>query len=664
VRYLYLLLLPVTLLGGLQSMAQTRLDSLEMVLQKELPDSIRLTALNALATEYYDINIDRYVDICREALAISAGFSSPALLAKTYDNYALATEGIGEYQTSIEYNNKALLLYQLLGDSLRMASVLNNMGIAYNQLGDYSMAIYYLLKAIEIDEARKDTISSCYDYINIAEAYYYAKNFEESERWGKKSYAYLRGQHDDEATSYAAETLATTFIELGKLDSARLLVSFSKTTAVLTQNQYLFARSFCHMGRIYLKEEKYDSARVSFLQAIKNSEGKFVSDVLLPSLILLSKCYLYLGQTQEALEHAEEAYTTSVSVKNKMLALSSCAVLAEIHQASKRPAEAIRYLHLASLYKDTILEQSVRGSMQAKAFDLRLESEKRERQKVVAGLEEKDRTLARQRYLMALALLIMVSLLTILYLVRKVGLERKKTNDLLTSKNLQLNKLNQEVNGLINTIVHDLKSPLNSMQGILMVLEKDVAGNAMAQEMITHGHRVLEGGHEIIKELLELRELEERVTTLTLESTSLKELLDSVCEEFLPYAKQKQIELKAEVTETIVAVDQHMVKRLLGNLVSNAIKYSPSGKPVSVRAWKNTHEVFFEVADNGLGFRESDLGKMYGKFQKLSARPTAGESSHGLGLAIVQLLAKRLNAKIDLQTEWGKGSTFTITMPV
>jgi signal transduction histidine kinase len=196
------------------------------------------------------------------------------------------------------------------------------------------------------------------------------------------------------------------------------------------------------------------------------------------------------------------------------------------------------------------------------------------------------------------------------------------------------------------------------------VLEQDVAGNAMAKEMIEHGQRVIQGGHEIIKELLELRELEERVTALTLESTSLKELIGSVCEEFLPYARQKQIELKAEVAEIIVTVDQHMTKRLLGNLVSNAIKYSPNGKPVSVRAWQNTQTLFFEVADNGQGFRESDLSKLYGKFQKLSARPTAGESSNGLGLAIVQLLVKRLNAKIDLQTEWGKGSTFTITMPV
>jgi signal transduction histidine kinase len=113
-----------------------------------------------------------------------------------------------------------------------------------------------------------------------------------------------------------------------------------------------------------------------------------------------------------------------------------------------------------------------------------------------------------------------------------------------------------------------------------------------------------------------------------------------------------------------VPIDKQLVKRLITNLVSNAVKFSSSGKPVVIQAQTNNQHIVFAVKDEGPGFHPADLEKMYSKFQRLSAQPTGGESSHGLGLAIVDLLVKRLNATIELQTEFGKGSTFTIKVPV
>jgi signal transduction histidine kinase len=106
------------------------------------------------------------------------------------------------------------------------------------------------------------------------------------------------------------------------------------------------------------------------------------------------------------------------------------------------------------------------------------------------------------------------------------------------------------------------------------------------------------------------------------------------------------------------------MKRLITNLVSNAIKFSNKGKPVTIQAQSVDKKIIFEVKDEGPGFQPDDIEKMYAKFQRLSARPTGGESSHGLGLAIVDLLGKQLGATIDLKTEYGKGSAFTITVPV
>jgi signal transduction histidine kinase len=202
------------------------------------------------------------------------------------------------------------------------------------------------------------------------------------------------------------------------------------------------------------------------------------------------------------------------------------------------------------------------------------------------------------------------------------------------------------------------------LEGILNILEPEVKHNSSAVDMIKFGRAALKNGHEIIKELLELRELEEKPLSLQLETVNLKRIVEEIVAEHSPYADQKQIELKADAPDVQVQMDKQLLKRLITNLVSNAIKFSEKGKPVSIQAKSKDSKVIFEVIDEGPGFNPADIEKMYAKFQRLSARPTGGESSHGLGLAIVDLLVKRLGATIDLKTESGKGSAFTITVPV
>lgn len=640
-----------------------KVDSLEASLLKTSVDTTRLSIINQLIRFYTDSNNERTIALAKEALTFADKARSKKEAASIYRNYALAIEALGKYTESILYNEKALDLYKEDNDSANISIIYNNLGIGYNQIGDYSMAVHNLLLAIEIDEALKDTIGSSFDYINLSETYYFSKNYQLAELWGKKAFNTINATQEKYGLAYAAETLALAYIELGKLDSAKLLVSTASALAKAQSVDYLICRSESHLGRISLKQGAYDSARYHFLNALKLSKDKYISDVRLPSLILLSEAYLYLNQEQIALEHAIEAYQASLTVKNKVWAMESSTILAKIFEKMKRGTEAIKYLQLASLYKDTILDQSVRGSILAKAFNINLENEKRAKQKALDGLEEKDKVVLRQRYMLAIGGTLLLSLVTFLYLIRKASIERKKNNEQLINNNIQLNQLNQEVNGLINTIVHDLKAPLNSLQGILYVLEQDTSHNSSANEMIKHGHRVIEGGHEIIKELLELRELEEKTTTLNIENTNLKKLIEGIKEEYLPYAHQKQISINTLSEDQMVDLDQQMVKRLIGNLVSNAIKYSPPGKQVQIIANKTNQLITFEVVDEGQGFSEEDREKMYQKFQKLSARPTAGETSHGLGLAIVKIIVSRLKANIELTSELGKGSSFIVTIP-
>jgi signal transduction histidine kinase len=95
--------------------------------------------------------------------------------------------------------------------------------------------------------------------------------------------------------------------------------------------------------------------------------------------------------------------------------------------------------------------------------------------------------------------------------------------------------------------------------------------------------------------------------------------------------------------------------------VGNALKFSKEGTTVILSAGKAEGRLFFAVQDEGPGFTPEDLKKLYGKFEKLSAQPTGGESTTGLGLFIVKEIAGKIQADVTCNTEVGKGTTFTVS---
>jgi len=110
--------------------------------------------------------------------------------------------------------------------------------------------------------------------------------------------------------------------------------------------------------------------------------------------------------------------------------------------------------------------------------------------------------------------------------------------------------------------------------------------------------------------------------------------------------------------------DIDRIREAIDNLVSNAIKYSPIGGRISVLVSRDDASIIIRVTDQGAGLSPEDLGRLFGRFQRLSAKPTAGESSTGLGLSIVKRIIDMHGGEVTAESEGpGKGSTFSITLP-
>ncbi len=217
-----------------------------------------------------------------------------------------------------------------------------------------------------------------------------------------------------------------------------------------------------------------------------------------------------------------------------------------------------------------------------------------------------------------------------------------------------------------NIAVHDLKNPLSTLRILCTEIGK-LVDNAEVQQLLSMAQDPLNTMEELVQDILTVTRLQAEQDVLEIQPVNLAELLQASVYEFAPQAEKKNIQLILDLPEDLPPIegDYRRLKQVFDNLISNGIKYTPPGGKVTITASANQQAVTVAVRDTGVGMTPEDLEKVFGEFQTLSAKPTGGESSTGLGLFIVHKIVTLHHGRITAASEGpGKGSTFTVTLPL
>jgi signal transduction histidine kinase len=218
---------------------------------------------------------------------------------------------------------------------------------------------------------------------------------------------------------------------------------------------------------------------------------------------------------------------------------------------------------------------------------------------------------------------------------------------------------------LLSIVSHDLKSPITSVLAAIKLIEM---GDITEQEFPEVGGMIRQSCErmiDLIESLLASSALEMGKMQVNKVECNAKDLMQSVtASNSINLANKGQTLVLQNLGENFdFYADKGLMHQVLENFTSNAIKYSPSGTTITARVLASPETIRFEVQDEGPGLTDEDKQKLFGFFQRLSARPTGGESSHGVGLAITKRVVDLHNGKIWAESEVGKGTTFIVMLP-
>jgi len=244
------------------------------------------------------------------------------------------------------------------------------------------------------------------------------------------------------------------------------------------------------------------------------------------------------------------------------------------------------------------------------------------------------------------------------------GQEIKKQVLELQQQNNQLEKLNNEKQLIISVVSHDFKGPFNRIFALAQLLS--LTGDNLTDEQrdyLGKIHQIVADGLNMLRNLLDNRRLEEKGIELVPEELNVPSVIASLVKNYVVIAEKKKIQIRLEgPPQVLLVTDKTCLTRIADNLLSNAIKFSPPQKQIVVSVWEKEGIVEISVKDEGPGITEGDRGKLFQKYQRLTSRPTGGETSTGLGLYLIKAMVNKMKSDIICESEEGKGATFTVRL--
>lgn len=600
------------------------------------------STLSGLGDFYYDIGkLDSALFYHRRSLDFAEQEQNKRRMAIAKSAIARCLEMQGNYVEALDWYNRAINIFEAVNDRSNQSVIFRNMTLVYANMGNLNEAISSASKSLLIDLETGELSNASGSYNNIG---------------------YLHFMQED-------YPLAKTY-----LDSAL-------TLAQQTQNPDDFAMVYGSYTELFLALGDYDQVIAYHQKAIELYEKMNQSLDIAENLNYISQYYLVLKQYKDALKTSTRALNIAQELGARRLAQDAAKYQAEAYAGLGKGMEAYQ----AYVYHKTMADSLVNAEKTREFTQLEAEYEFKQEKDSIALAQEKE-TLAlnatiaqgksrQQTTLMGLtAVGLLLIILSAFYfknqkknrLLAKLNSDVQVQNTEIKAQRDHLDDLNKTKSKFFSIISHDLRSPMSSFQALSDVIDFNLKEENY-EELREVNQEVVKRSKEItmlLDNLLSWAVQEEGQLPYNPESVSLHESVQEVINIYIPVAKYKNITLQNQMSlQDYVWADSNSFKTIIRNLVSNAIKFTNEGGEITIEAIALENQLSISVKDNGIGISVDKYQKLFETTENKSTTGTSGEKGVGLGLQLVRDFVKMNNGKVEVISELGKGTMFTVLLP-
>ncbi len=645
-----------------------KIDSLQSLLP-HLQNKQKVEVLHDLTIALWLDSPDKAKQYAKRAMSISVALEDVRLQSISLRLIGGVQIYQGEYELSLIYTRKSLQLASQINDSVLISNSINNIGYNYYNLGSYSEALENFLRALNIKRKFKHDYALGNVINNVGLVYLKLNDYTTAREYFNEALEVGNRMNDHNTRIYASNNIGFTYLQQNDFHKAEKHFRQSTEIAKTVNNKNWEATAYSGLGQTYFKREMMDESMKEFKTSLslRNQIGdlKGISEIY----YYLSKMYALKSKLDSAMYFINISQSIAEKVDTKDRLLENFELYKELYIQQKQYDSALLY---QSLYVELRERQFDENSARSIAgIQLKIKEEETLKELAIKDIQLAQKTF-QANFLIALAIFILLITLVLFWfyktqkqLSRNLTIKNLKIShqrDEIIRKNDELSNLNIEKNNLISIVAHDLKSPLNNIRGLISITKlPPLPPDNKAAEYIALINKSTIRLTDMIEKILNIEAIESRKLNLKLEKVNLSEVVQRTLSRFDVEAGHKQIQLHASITENImVKLDKSYIDQVIENLLSNAIKFSPKGKNIYINITSNENKALCEIKDQGPGISENDKKKLFRKYQKLSAVPTANETSTGLGLSIVKKFVGAMKGEIWCESEAGKGASFFV----
>ncbi len=646
-----------------------------------------MDALNNFGSAHFNSgNFKAAIPYFEQSLSLQRAVGNLQAQLPIIYNIAYAQSKIKAIETSDQTIQEGIRLANELDEASWVAKFHTRQGIDYSDQGYYIQSIQAHQKALAIQDSLGNQNAVANALYSIGTVRQDNKDFELGHEYFQRALVLFRKANRIRNVANALNAIGNSFKQQGEYGQA--LNYFQQAVALYEQQeerQASLAFPFFNLGDSYAQLNQLDSAAFYLNKALRRVEGldrKVIEALVFSSL---GKVAQKQGLEQQAIQYYEEAVVAAREENLRREELEASWLLYQALKRQNRPLEALNYLERHQTLQDSMFNEESTREITRIESQFVFEQEKKELafQNEIEK-QQLDDEIRRQRtwqYVLAGALLL--SLLALFLFVRfqrfrkAAALEQERLNNQINLQKLtyeqkereRLQDLDAFKSRFFANISHELRTPITLINTPIEQYLKE-QGSKIGDKGRKTLRRVLKNGRsllQLVEELLDLSRLESDKLQLEESVTPLLPFTRQLHGAFESKAaiQQIQYDFSSNLAEDEhYWIDRNRLVKIINNLLSNALKFTPVGGSVLMSVEQEEGQLVIRVKDTGRGIPPEDLPHVFERYFQTNRNDLPSEGGLGVGLALSKELSKLMQGELSVQSEWEKGATFRLQIPL